>query len=121
MADARHELGKRAEDAAASYLEDGGFVILGRNMRAGRREVDIVARDGPVVIIVEVRTRSAGAWVGPLDSVDWKKQRHVRAAGERLWRARFKFDATLERMRFDIVGVTFDGDTPRCEHIKAAF
>lgn len=90
-------------------------------MRAGRREVDIVARDGPVVIIVEVRTRSAGAWVGPLGSVDWKKQRHVRAAGERLWRARYKYDETLERMRFDIIAVSFDGEIAHCEHITAAF
>lgn len=121
MSDPRHALGKRAEDAAASFLEDGGFLILGRNVRAGRREIDIVARDGAVVIVVEVRTRSPGAWVGPLDSVDWKKQRHVRAAGERLWRARYKYDETIERMRFDIIGVSFDGDDARCEHIKAAF
>lgn len=102
-------------------MEDGGFVILGRNVRVGRLEIDIVAREGPVVIVVEVRTRSEGAWVKPLDSVDWKKQRRVRAAGERLWRARFKFDATLERMRFDIIGVAFDSGTAHCEHIKAAF
>jgi putative endonuclease len=102
-------------------LEDGGFVILGRNVRTGRLEVDIVARDGPVVIVIEVRTRGEGAWVRPLDSVDWKKQRYLRRAGERLWRCRYKFDTTLERMRFDIIAVAFDGDTARCEHVKAAF
>lgn len=121
MNDPRHELGKRAEEAAASFLEAGGFLVLGRNIRVGRLEIDIVAREGPVVIVVEVRTRSEGAWVKTLDSVDWRKQRRVRAAGERLWRARFKRDTSLERMRFDIVGVEFEGDAPRCEHVRAAF
>jgi putative endonuclease len=118
----RAELGRRAEEAAASFLEAGGFVILGRNVRVGRLEIDLVVRDGPVVAIVEVRTRGDGAWVRAFDSVDWRKRARVRSAGTALWRSRFKADPTLERMRFDLVGVTFDEDgRARCEHLKAAF
>ena len=121
MTDARHDLGQRAEEAAASFLETSGFVVLGRNVRVSRLEIDIIARDGPVVVIVEVRTRSEGAWVRALDSVDWKKMKRIRAAGESLWRTRFKRDETLERLRFDIVSVDFDAGEARIEHIRAAF
>lgn len=115
-------LGRAAEEAAASFLEASGFVVVGRNVRVGRLEIDIVAREGPVIAVVEVRTRSHGAWVRALDSVDWKKQRRVRAAGGVLWRSRFQHDASLERMRFDLLSVTLDpGEPPRCEHVRAAF
>ncbi|NUP10089.1 MAG: YraN family protein [Polyangiaceae bacterium] len=121
-ADARHVLGRRAEEAAASYLEASGFVVLQRNVRVGRLEIDIVARDGPVIAIVEVRTRSEGAWIKALDSVDWRKRKRVRAAGESLWRTRFRRDATIERMRFDVVSVFLEPNAaPRCEHVRAAF
>lgn len=122
MGYARHDLGRRAEEAAVSYLETCGFVVLGRNVRVGRLEIDIVVRDGPVIAIVEVRTRSEGAWIKAMDTIDWRKRKRVRAAGESLWRTRFKQDATLERMRFDIVSVTLDaGAAPVIEHVKAAF
>ncbi|MBL9024190.1 MAG: YraN family protein [Myxococcales bacterium] len=119
---ASHVLGKRAEEAAVAALLNDGYVILGRNVRVSRLEIDIVARLGPVVVIVEVRTRGAGAWIKALDSLDWKKRARVRKAGEVLWRKRFKSDLTLERMRFDVVAVTFDDrDQPHVEHLKAAF
>ena len=115
-------LGRRAEDVASSFLLNDGYVILGRNVRVSRLEIDVIARLGPVVAVVEVRTRGGGSWLKPLDTLDWKKKRRVRAAGETLWRKRFKNDASLERMRFDIIAVTFDPDgVPSVEHIKAAF
>ena len=118
----RSALGRRAEEAAASFLEDGGFVVLGRNVRVSRLEIDIIARDGPVVAIVEVRTRSEGAWVRAMDTLDWRKKARLRSAGTALWRARFKQDPTLERMRFDVIGVSFDErGRATCEHVKAAF
>jgi putative endonuclease len=118
----RLELGRRAEEAAASFLEDGGFVVLGRNVRVGRLEIDLVVREGPVVAIVEVRTRSEGAWVRAMDTLDWRKKARLRSAGTALWRSRFKQDATLERMRFDVIGVSFDErGQATCEHVKAAF
>ena len=62
------------------------------NLRVGRLELDVVAREGPVIAVVEVRTRGPGAWVRALDSVDAKKRARVRRAGERLWRERFARD-----------------------------
>ncbi len=119
---ARSVLGARAEEAVSFHLERSGLAILGRNVRVGRLELDIVAREGEVIAIVEVRVRGPGALVRALDSIDAGKQKRVRAAGESLWRTQFSKDPTLARMRFDAAGVSFDEDgEPVIELVKAAF
>jgi putative endonuclease len=85
------------------------MVILGRNLRVGRLEIDILARKGAVVAVVEVRSRAGGSWVGAFTSVDWKKRARLRAAGRALWRRHFERDPSVERMRFDVASVSFDG------------
>ena len=62
----RQRVGNRAEDAAASYLQARGAVILLRNYRCRCGELDIVARIGESELaIVEVRTRSSQAYGEP--------------------------------------------------------
>jgi putative endonuclease len=117
----RASRGRLAEEAAASYFERSGFVVLGRNVRVGRDEVDLVVRAGELVVIVEVRTRGPGSWLTALASVDRAKRARLRRAGEALWRSRFKRDSSIARMRFDVVAVDLDAaDGPRIEHVRAA-
>src|SRR6185436_11696568 len=104
------EIGARAEAAVVAHLQAMGLAILATNLRVGRLELDVVARDGAVIAIVEVRARGPGAWVRAMDSVDAKKRARLRTAGERLWRARFASDPTVERMRFDLAAVTLRED-----------
>jgi putative endonuclease len=82
--------------------------ILATNLRLGRLELDVVARDHDTVVVVEVRHRGAGAWQTGLESIAPVKARRVREAGERLWRERFLRDPAVSRMRFDVAVVTFD-------------
>jgi putative endonuclease len=114
--------GAWAEDAAARALVASGLVLLERNLRVGRLEIDLVLRDGPVIVVVEVRTRGPGSWQRALDSIDPKKRARIRKAGERLWRERYAGDSGVERMRFDACAVELlpDGDA-RVEHVRAAF
>ena len=115
-------MGARAERAVAAHLAAGGAEILALNLRVGRLELDVVAREGPVIAVVEVRSRGPGAWVRPLDSVDARKRGRVRRAGERLWQERFARDERVERMRFDVAGVELLADgTARVEIVRAAF
>jgi putative endonuclease len=115
-------LGDRAERAAAAWLVAQGLELLASNLRVGRFEVDLLLRDGPVIVCVEVRTRGPGSWTGALRSIDAKKRARLRAAGERLWRERFARDRTIERLRFDAAAVELLPDgSARVEHIKAAF
>lgn len=88
----------------------------------GYLELDIVARHGETALVVEVRTRGAGAWTSAFGSLDGKKRRRVRLAGERLWDRKLKHDARLERLRFDTASVTFTPQgVPEIEYIVAAF
>ncbi|MCC6214791.1 MAG: YraN family protein [Polyangiaceae bacterium] len=110
-----------AERAVAAELIRSGWAILGVNVRAGRLEMDVVARGGPVLGIVEVRTRGPRSWTRPLGSIDYAKRRRIRRAGERLWR-RLRADESLERVRFDAASVRFDPDGDFCvEYVRGAF
>ena len=99
-----------------------GFEILLQNVRVGALEIDVVARKGSLLTIVEVRTRGATAYQRALASVTPTKRKRLVSAADRLWRERYASDPTLERVRFDVIAITFDGeDHAEVEHIPAAF
>ena len=75
----RQDIGKAGEDAAVEYLESKGYVILDRNYRFMRGELDIVALDDPFIVFVEVKTRRRADATDPHDSVGPEKQRHINA------------------------------------------
>jgi putative endonuclease len=106
----------------ADYLVGLGCSIVATNLRLGALELDVVARDGVLILVVEVRTRGRGSWTTALGSLGPQKRRRVRLAGERLWDRRYRNDPTVERMRFDVATVTFvEGETHRVEYVPAAF
>jgi len=109
-------MGRAAEAAVASDLARRGLAIVATNLRLGRLELDVVARDRDTVVVIEVRHRGAGAWQTGLASIAPAKAKRVRAAGERLWRERFLRDASVNRMRFDVAVVTFHDGEPRIEY-----
>jgi putative endonuclease len=116
--DPRHTLGAHGADAAAQYLASIGYRVLGRNVRAGDVEADIVALtpDGSIAV-TEVKARS-GPW-HPEDRVDAvKRDRMVRAA-----HALAATDAFRDRMfQFDVVAVSVRaGGTVEVAHWPHAF
>src|SRR5262245_13969465 len=74
--------GRRAEEHAAILLRLQGFEILGRNVRTGSGEIDIVARDGAVLVIVEVRYRATHVLAAWHSLGRRKRESLLRAAGE---------------------------------------
>jgi len=97
--------GSFGEREAAKYLRrEKGFHVLIRNWRHGRDEIDLVCRDGEVLVFVEVRTRDAGATVSGYHSVTAKKKqallRVCRAylKGLRQRPAHFRFDIVEVRL-----------------------
>lgn len=91
------------------------------NLRLQYLEVDVVARQGELVVVVEVRSRGAGAWTSGFGSIDWRKRQRIRLAGQRLWERRYRHDPSVNRMRFDAASVEFDGDAATIEYVPAAF
>ncbi len=98
------------------------MTVLARNLRVGYLEVDIVARDGPTMVVVEVRCRGRGAWLRPLDTVDGMKRARLRRAAAILWSRKWRRMPGIERVRFDVAAVDLDGDDgPEVEYVRAAF
>lgn len=114
------EVGRRAETAVADCLFAEGFTILGRNVRLGSLEIDVLARKGPLVLIVEVRTRRKGALVGAFASVTSTKRVRLLRAARRLWRERLSTVPGIERVRIDVAAVTFSGGQTLVEYAKGA-
>ncbi len=61
-------------------LHRHGYDIVTRNWRTRRGEIDIIAREGPVLVFVEVKSRAGGEFGGPAEAVDPTKQRRMIAA-----------------------------------------
>ena len=117
----RHRVGREAEALVVDLLVERGLAIVATNLRLGSLELDIVARDGALVVVVEVRTRGPGAWTSGFGSISATKRKRIRWAGERLWRMRYRNDPTVERMRFDAAAVSFGSEGPSVEYVEAAF
>jgi putative endonuclease len=116
--DHRQSLGKRGEDLACAELEKRGYVIVDRRFRTRCGEIDIVARDGGVLVFVEVKARSGSNFGTPLESVTWQKQQRLsRMAASYLCVNRL----TSVACRFDVVSILEQQGTPTIELVKGAF
>ena len=115
---AKHnELGKRGEELAAQYLTEKGYEILERNWRNIHKEIDIIAKDGETLVIVEVKTRKSDDHGEPDLAVTRQKQtRLIYAANAYI----FKYNLDINT-RFDIISIVFKDGNPVIEHIEDAF
>lgn len=75
MAGAASNIGARGEDMAVKWLRQRGFMIVHRNWREGRYELDIIAQKGFSMHFVEVKTRSKSGWGSPEDAITEEKFR----------------------------------------------
>jgi putative endonuclease len=112
--------GGAAEDAVAARLISDGWSILGRRVRVGKLEVDVLARRGDVVACVEVRGRRVDALVTAIDSIDWKKKRSLAKAARALWSRRFARDESVRVVRIDVATVTWGPGAPAIEIVEGA-
>ncbi|MEX0601097.1 MAG: YraN family protein [Rhodothermales bacterium] len=141
------KLGDRGEDIAASFLEAQGYVILDRNYRFRRAEIDLVClepsnrsssdsspADKPPsrpfcggadpsaageIVFAEIKTRSGLGYGHPEEAVSAEKQRHIVRAARAYLRERRLQTAPC---RFDVIAIVLRGDRdPEIEHFKRAF
>ena len=116
----RRWFGTRSERAAGRFLKKLGYKILARNYSCPLGELDLVAQDGMVLVIVEVRSTETGAMERPLASVDAAKQARVARAAQ--W---FLRDKRLEHLpaRFDVLTLCWPpgAKEPEFMHIQHAF
>jgi putative endonuclease len=110
-------LGDRGERAAARFLRRRGMRVLTRGYRTRYGEIDLIARDGDVLVFVEVKSRRQGV---PAEAVTPEKQRRITLAALHFLRKHKLLDA---RSRFDIVAIVWPDERgePQIEHIPNAF
>ncbi len=108
-----------AELVAASYLRAHGLRILRRNFRWGRRgELDIVARDGDVLVICEVKSTISPQYGTPSRAINHSKRRLLRI-GARNW---LSLLGRRVPVRFDVIEVYLaPAAIPRIEWQQNAF
>jgi putative endonuclease len=114
--------GAAGERAAAEFLQrERGFVVVARNWRSPRDrrdELDLVGREGEVLVFVEVKTRAAHALVPGYDAIDARKKKALRRACATYLRA---LGAAQPRtFRFDVVEVATHagGGPPEVRHFE---
>jgi putative endonuclease len=114
----RARRGAAAEDLAACYLRLRGCTIVGRNVRAGGGEIDLIARTGEWLLLVEVRFRETLSFGHPAETVCGRKARSL-ARAARAFVARGIGGARCWRL--DVVTVVLEkGGEARVQHYPAA-
>jgi putative endonuclease len=115
-------VGEWGETVAAEALMKKGFKILGRRVRVGTRdELDLVARDGNVLVFVEVKTRASENFGRPISAVD-RDKRHTLSRAAVRYLKRLKDPRVC--FRFDVVEVIGEMDAvlpPDVRHTENAF
>ncbi|MER7663420.1 MULTISPECIES: YraN family protein [unclassified Streptomyces] len=111
-------LGRYGEKLAARLLTEAGMTLLARNWRCGRTgEIDIVARDGDLLVVCEVKTRRAGPFEHPMAAVTPTKADRLRRLAE-CWLERHG-GPPLGGVRIDLVGVMLPRrGAPVIEHAR---
>ena len=117
--DSPGSVGRDAERLAERFLIRRGLIVVARNYRCRRGEIDLVMRDSDTLAFVEVRRRTSRTFGGGLDSVDRRKRARLVAAAE--------FFLTVNRIgddrpcRFDVVAIDGPSRRTTIEWIRDAF
>ena len=112
------DFGHQCEFMACRYLEKQGYLIQETNWRCGHKEIDIIAKDGEILVIVEVKARKSEDFTNAEDAVDEKKMRNlIKAAHSYILIKNLDCET-----RFDIITVILDNNGEyKLNHIKDAF
>ena len=112
------EKGRQGQKLTEKFLKKKGLWVLARNVNTGPAEIDLVARDGRILVFVEVRSRWSDSDARPEETVNFRKQqRLVRGA-----KAFMKFRGWEDRpARFDVVAVDGFTDPPTIRYFPDAF
>lgn len=99
----RRALGAYGEDVARRFLtEEAGMVVLDRNWRCKEGEIDLVLRDGPVLVVCEVKTRTSDLCGTPHEAITDAKLDRLRRLGQAWMR---EHGVRAEETRVDLVAV----------------
>ena len=113
-----NKIGIKGEQIAADFLLNKGYIIVHKNWRSGKKEIDIIASKGDMLVIVEIKTRSSYGFGFPEEAVNRKKQQFLKVAAE----AFICYNPEYRNIRFDIISILMEGENIKeIVHFEEAF
>jgi len=106
--------GRAGEALAIAYLELAGCRVTARNVRLAGVEVDVLARDGPTQVVVEVKYRGRPDYGGAAGAIDHAKRARLVRAAHALQRGGER------RVRIDVVAVDLSPEGATVRHFRSA-
>jgi len=100
----KYKIGMEGEDIACKYLEKEGYSIIERNYRGKKGEIDIIARDGNVIVFIEVKSwKTIPVSEAAFSISSMKKRRIINSAEQYIFENRKQ--VLNSDIRFDFVFV----------------
>ncbi|MFI5931262.1 YraN family protein [Actinoplanes sp. NPDC051494] len=119
MTNERQAVGAFGERVAERHLQEQGLVVLARNWRCDRGEIDLILRDGDIIVFCEVKTRRGDAYGSPAEAINIVKVQRLRRLAAR-WLTHSSVRTAV--VRFDVVSVLPQPKGPaKVDHLRAAF
>lgn len=118
MTKERIALGKYGEDLAGKRLKDLGYKVLKTNYKCKLGEIDLIAKDGDVLVFVEVKTRRNSPLDQVKDAVNIRKQRQISKAALYYMQSN---NLKGIKARFDVAAVRLIDEKKEIEIIRNAF
>lgn len=112
----KKEIGAWGEAAAADWLAEHGYQVLGRNIRTPYGEIDIIARQGEIVVFVEVKTLTSSKDFFPEEAITPTKQQHMMDAADH-----YCAENEIDHWQIDVIAVEGKpGGVPSITHFENA-
>lgn len=111
------QTGEKGENIACEFLLKKDFVVIEKNWRFKRTEIDIIARHKETIVFIEVKTRSNIKFGFPEVFVGAKKQKDICIAANHY----LEINNLDYKVRFDIIAINRIPNNWEIEHIEDAF
>jgi putative endonuclease len=109
-------IGRWGEEVAAEYLTQRGCEVIARNARTPYGEIDILAKQGEIVIFVEVKTRTSNKMGLPEESITPRKRQHMLDAAEH-----YAAEHEIDHWQIDVISVEGKpGNEPKITYFENA-
>ncbi len=113
----QQELGIFGENLAVCHLLSKGYTILDRNYKFNKKEIDIVAKQGNQLIVIEVKARQTAEIGEPWQAVTRSKQKIIIQVADHY----LKIKNLDSDTRFDVISIVHNSFRTKIEHIEDAF
>lgn len=111
----KYELAKLGEDLACRHLNNKGYSIIRRNVKYRKGEIDIIAKNGDMLVFVEVKTRSNDKFGYPEEAFTWQKRKRLEKA---ILRYLLQTDYSGD-WQADLIAMEIEGKKAKLRHYQS--